>query len=188
MKTAGPNLSPTATQLHQPSKKVTGNKEDRPMDGKTTSTSTHNQTDPTETTTITRATWLGSLRRKIDTTITTTQPTTGTTKQQVRLKSTSKKKTTPKTTKRRCSSSLNESTVSFLDSVLCTSMSASWTRNSSRWRWRLSIELALPKKQPAGGEEERWRRKVEGGELKEARRSKLEEGRRWGSWEESCMW
>ena len=45
-------------------KKSTGNRENQPIYGKTTSTSTYNHTDPTETTTISRATSLGSLRRK----------------------------------------------------------------------------------------------------------------------------
>ena len=55
-KTVGPSSSPAGTQQHQPSKKVTANKEDQPRDGKTTSTSTCNQTEPTVTTTTSRAT------------------------------------------------------------------------------------------------------------------------------------
>ena len=55
-KTVGPSLSPNGTQQHQPSEKGIGNKEDQPRDGKTTSTSTDNQTDPTGTTRISRAT------------------------------------------------------------------------------------------------------------------------------------
>ena len=51
-----PSLSPTEGQPFQPSKKGTGNKEDWPRDGKRTSTSTYNQTDPTDTSTISRAT------------------------------------------------------------------------------------------------------------------------------------
>ena len=46
-----------STQLYQPSTTGTGNKEDRPRDGKTISTSTYNQTGPTETTTS-DMTWL----------------------------------------------------------------------------------------------------------------------------------
>ena len=41
------SLSPTGTQQYQPSKKNTGNKEDQLRDGKTTSTSTYNQIEPT---------------------------------------------------------------------------------------------------------------------------------------------
>ena len=50
-RTAGPKLSPTGTQQYQPSTEG-----DRPRGGKTTSTSTYSQTDPTERTTISRAT------------------------------------------------------------------------------------------------------------------------------------